>query len=71
MPLNRCEAHVAEGIAKTYPDRRLMIAPSAILTQDLATAGVPLLRTVPAGCSTGPISVRSAQRSTPPRRRAT
>lgn len=54
MPLNRCEAHVAEGIAKKYPDRRLMIAPSAILTQDLGDrAACHYCGPCQRGCSTG------------------
>ena len=54
MPLNSCEAHISAEIAKTYPDRRLTIAPSAILTQDLGDrAACHYCGPCQRGCSTG------------------
>jgi choline dehydrogenase-like flavoprotein len=54
MALNACEKHVAAAIAEKFPERRLAIAPSAILTQDLGDRAAchycgPCIR----GCSTG------------------
>lgn len=54
MPMNPCEKHTAKAIAEKYPDRHLMIAPSAILTQDLnGRAACHYCGPCHRGCSTG------------------
>jgi choline dehydrogenase-like flavoprotein len=54
MPLNPCEVLISDAIAAKYPDRRLTIAPSAILTQDLGDrAACHYCGPCQRGCSTG------------------
>lgn len=54
MPMNPCENHVADAIARKYPERHLMIAPSAILTQDHnGRAACHYCGPCHRGCSTG------------------
>ncbi|MES2057326.1 MAG: GMC family oxidoreductase [Pseudomonadota bacterium] len=54
MPMNSCENRVAEAIAQKFPERRLAIAPSAILTQELnGRAACHYCGPCARGCSTG------------------
>ena len=54
MALNPCEKHAAQAIVEKFPGRHLMIAPSAILTQDLGDrAACHYCGPCHRGCSTG------------------
>jgi choline dehydrogenase-like flavoprotein len=70
MLMNACETFVADSIRKRFPDRRLTIAPSAVLTRELhGRAPCHYCGPCERGCSTG--SYFSSISSTLPAAKAT
>lgn len=54
MPLNACEEHAAQQIAAKFTDRKLIIAPTAVLTQEhKGRAACHFCGPCERGCSTG------------------
>ena len=71
MLMNACETFVADSIRQKFPDRRLTIAPSAVLTRPLhGRAPCHYCGPCERGCSTARTSARSGRRCLPQRRRA-